>query len=52
MGKTMSHTKLLALPLMSRWSGKVIESMAERKGQMTDMVQDGAQIQYWFKTPT
>lgn len=32
--------------------GKVIESMAERKGQMTDMVQDGAQIQYQFKTPT
>ena len=32
--------------------GKVIESMAERKGQMTDMVQDGPQIQYQFKTPT
>ncbi len=26
--------------------------MAERKGQMTDMVQDGPQIQYQFKTPT
>ena len=32
--------------------GKVIESMADRKGQLTDMVQDGAQIQYQFKTPT
>jgi GTP-binding protein len=32
--------------------GKVIESMAERKGQMTNMVQDGPAIQYTFKTPT
>ncbi|MGA0242022.1 MAG: translational GTPase TypA [Candidatus Marinamargulisbacteria bacterium] len=32
--------------------GKVIESMAERKGQMTNMIQDGASIQYEFKTPT
>ena len=32
--------------------GKVIESMAERRGQMTNMVQDGPAIQYTFKTPT
>ena len=32
--------------------GKIIESMAERKGQMVDMVQEGGQIQYQFKTPT
>ena len=32
--------------------GKVIESMAERKGQMTNMIQDGNAIQYTFKSPT
>ena len=32
--------------------GKVIESMAERKGQMTNMLQDGNAIQYTFKSPT
>tara|TARA_Y100001935_G_scaffold255499_1_gene268968 strand:+ start:2989 stop:4758 length:1770 start_codon:yes stop_codon:yes gene_type:complete len=51
-GKTHEPYETVTITVEESLGGKVIESMAERKGQMTNMVQDGAQIQYQFKTPT
>lgn len=51
-GKTHEPYETVTITVEESLGGKVIESMAERKGQMTNMFQDGAQIQYQFKTPT
>jgi len=51
-GKTHEPYETVTITIEESLGGKVIESMAERKGQMTNMAQDGAQIQYQFKTPT
>jgi GTP-binding protein len=51
-GKTHEPYETVTITVEESLGGKVIESMAERKGQMTNMIQDGAQIQYQFKTPT
>jgi GTP-binding protein len=51
-GKCHEPTEIVSITVDETLGGKVIESMAERKGQMTNMIQDGPQIQYQFKAPT
>ena len=51
-GKNHEPYETVTISVDESLGGKVIESMAERKGQMTNMIQDGPQIQYEFKTPT
>ena len=51
-GKQHEPYELVTITVDESIGGKVIESMAERKGQMINMVQDGASICYEFKAPT
>ncbi|MEK9727209.1 MAG: translational GTPase TypA [Candidatus Margulisiibacteriota bacterium] len=51
-GKSYEPYENVTITVDESLGGKVIESMAERKGQMTNMIQDGNALQYMFKTPT
>ena len=51
-GKKFEPYESVTINVDESIGGKVIESMAERKGQMVNMVQDGSQISYEFKAPT
>ncbi len=51
-GKTHEPYESVSITVEKTVGGKIIESMAERKGQMVNMIQDGSSIQYEFAAPT
>jgi GTP-binding protein len=51
-GKRHEPYEVVTITVNPDLGGKIIESMAERKGQMTNMVQDGDLTQYTFTIPT
>ncbi len=51
-GKTLEPYETVTITVDESLGGKIIESMAERKGQMSNMIQDGQSYQYEFNVPT
>jgi GTP-binding protein len=51
-GKQSEPYEMVTITVDESLGGKIIESMAERKGQMTNMIQDGSSMVYTFKSPT